>query len=220
LNLYKFLKREHLDLLFTEGKLRIGTLHDYNDESKYGSMVSDSSDGVKKLIGGGSFNENEIRNHPAISQIFKVSEDAKNVKIDFGTDGGLIFSSPNMYIFSTAFKYSSDLHKKWLKSEGYDSCYEIFDPEGFFSAISKSIWKSCLYLGCAPVIYTENKGANMRSIAAGAHPALFKGGEDFGEQCEVRAAWMPKGPISKIDIDHRIVTIENVDNYCRFYVGL
>ncbi|MFG0454545.1 hypothetical protein [Shewanella mangrovisoli] len=215
MKLYKYLKNEHMKLLLEKGTLRIGTLHDYNNENKYGAMVSDATDGVKTLRGGGVFFGKEINNHPVISQFFKVADDANNVAINFGSSGRLTVPSRNMFIFSTASKYSTELHEKWHQSEGYDSCYEIFDPDGFFKAISDVIWKSCLYLGYAPVIYTPKGGLNMRSRVANAHPALFKGGEDFGEQCEVRAVWLPKGPVTKIDIDHRIVPIDNVEKYVR-----
>ena len=217
MKLYKFTKKEHVKSLFDSGSIRIGTLHDYNNEEKHGPMIGDSNDGVKTLEGAlnGRFTGKEAASHPAASVIV-------------GGEGNFVFNnctvsdmrirSPNMFIFSTSNKYTESLHKEWLEHENYDSCYEIFDPIGFFKAITSAIKEPCAYVGSRKVIYSG--AIDLNSPLAYIHPAQIKGGEDFGEQCEVRAIWVPKTRIEKTGIDHLMVNIDKPDKYCCLHAEL
>lgn len=205
-----------MESFFETGSIKIGTLYDYNDESKYGSMVSDSSDGIKTFKGTLNQSYLKVTNsnfHPALSAAIHIAEGSEHCSFSGITFTNVRVKSPNLFIFSTAHTYSNELHDKWLKNEKYDSCYEIFDPEGFFNAISIEIQNSYLYIGYHKVNYIN--AVDVNSYEAYLNPAVIKGGEDFGEQCEVRAIWKQKGPAQRIDINHRMVNIKNPHLYCR-----
>ena len=104
MKLYKYTKKEHMKSLFESGSVRIGTLYDYNNEDKYGSMTGDASDGVKFLEGklNGTFTSDEAKSHPAVPSIISgggvtfFNCSVKNMRIN----------SQNLFIFSTSLLYT------------------------------------------------------------------------------------------------------------------
>src|SRR5258708_36704720 len=51
MQLFKYCKSVHMESLFKEDSIRIGTLFDYRRDSQYGEMVTDSCEGKITLTG-------------------------------------------------------------------------------------------------------------------------------------------------------------------------
>jgi len=47
--LYKFLRPEHADRMLQEGSIRIGTLHEYRNQERYGQRTLDAEEGQRTI---------------------------------------------------------------------------------------------------------------------------------------------------------------------------
>lgn len=209
---FKYGKRQHVDALFDEGTIRIGTLHDYRLDEK-GDMVADAKEGIKTVSGTVSYaNKEDIWDNEALRSIVHVEGEGVNLNIE-----NLVIKNCNIhyedyYVFSVAADYSAKMHKLWHEAQAYDCCYRICYPRTFLKAISKRLAGIARFLGCAPVIYYEKgKGIDIYSDLIKQHPALFKAGEDYGAQNEVRAVWQPLNPGP---MEPKIIKVPNLGKYC------
>ncbi len=124
--LYKYLHKKHADLLTKEGKLRIGTLYEYRDIEKYGSIIGDEGEGKKALYMDVESEKWTDDNQPNFVKSFikitnGVSVNLKNVFFEKSE------VSLNYYLYCTTEKFD----KNALQDFGYDSCVVIEDPRRF-----------------------------------------------------------------------------------------
>lgn len=192
MELFKYCKSEHRDMLLSSGCIRVGTLEDYRRTDKYGEMVSDQDEG-KRIIGGsitGLSAENEHL-YPGIAAL----RQSKLINIDLRgggsvrnlTIGKAILESPDLLVFSASSEYSNSTHKCWHAAEGYDACYKILSARLFFRAISQALGPNYRFLGYAEVIYTNT--IDLTDPRCHTHPALIKRTTEFSSQAEFRAVW-------------------------------
>ena len=194
--LYKYVKKEHLDAFFTNGSIKIGSLYEYRQVEKYGTVIGDDSEGtyITELSKNGEY-EIDMSRSSAEADFFRqhvLRPDQKNTngKIRMA-DGAKLISrtnSPDFYIYCVSNEYDS----KVMKEFGCDSCIEILRPDIFFKAVTKKIRHKASYENVVNIVY-GNKTAHYTTPHQ-VHPAIKKGFE-YGYQKEVRAIWTPKKEI-------------------------
>lgn len=177
-----------MQAFFRDGSVRIGTLYDWRKSNRYGEMVCDGSEGILAYDG------NLIFYDPRYRSALKVDS---QVTMIYGREGPIRqirhthIESLDAFTFCAASTYSEQDHEDWRRHEGYDACYRINDPDGFFKAISKAFRKKAQFAMWRKVYYYAGDAGN--TIVDGAfHPALLKR-QEYGSQDEIRAIWIPKG---------------------------
>lgn len=181
--LYKYLHREHAQLLMEKGTLRIGTLYEYRDTEKHGNVVGDADEGQKSLYMDVNDEKWTCDNQRSFGKKFiKVSPGAsvhlENVAFEEKQN------SPNCYIYSAA----QEFDEKALRNFGYDACIVIENPAKFFYAITRALRDKAVFEGFFPCQYVSRRVAHDQDH--GIHPALIKD-PSYKEQKEVRAVWKP-----------------------------
>lgn len=195
--LYKYLKKEHLDSFLTNGSIKIGSLYEYREVEKYGSVIGDNSEGTYQTelskagtyeidLGRASPESNFFRQH-----ILRNDQQDSSIKIVMEDGAKIIASthSPNLYIYCVTSKYDPDVMREF----GCDSCLEINRPDIFFKAISKKIRHKAEFESVVNIIYGSKNTHYMQPHNV--HPAIKKGLE-YKYQNEVRAIWTPKKEIN------------------------
>ncbi len=190
--LYKYIKKEHIDLFKKNGSLKIGTLYEYRNEEDLGSVIGDDKEGVHITeLNSPQRREIDLADNTPESQYFRklLPPDKQDVrpKIIMMPDANVAThtTAPNCYLYCVTSKYDEDLMAEF----GCDKCIEIFNPEKYFQAISKVIRHRGDYLGYFDIVYGNKTTdySNPHTI----HPCLLKD-EKYRNQSEVRAIWSPK----------------------------
>lgn len=216
MKLYKFLPKRHLDNFFSYGNLRLGTVYDFKDEIKHTSARGDSNEGkktVRRQLDGTPIHLKHGVHIDVISDVF-----SGNVTI---TGTGSVSSQRvcnDAFIFCTSNEFSEELFSLWyadsIKSGANDltdACYEIYDVQKFFSAISFSIRHKALPLYGDHVIYTTDPIPHD-SLAAKLHPAMIKEINEYGWQKENRSIWQP---INHESITPWVLDVPAAREFCR-----
>lgn len=187
--LYKYMKSEHVETFFHNGKLRIGTLLDFKRNEAFNAAVGDKNEG----------------SHFPFIAVENIKVDDMNSKqhdffkgaIEFTpgtTIGGFTLQkeirSEDYYIFCLASQPSRAAMEKFE----CDTCIEIFKPEEFINALTRKlrtktgplVWKGA-------VTYTEKKYPYTTDIAN--HPATTKDPE-YDYQKEYRLIWQAKNAVA------------------------
>jgi len=201
--LYKYVKKEHLDAFFTKGSIKIGSLYEYRQVEKYGTVIGDDNEGIyhTELSKNGT-HEIDLSSTSAEAEFFRnhvlrPDQRNSNVKVVM-EDGAKIISqsnSPDLYIYCVSKEFNVEVMKEF----GCDSCIEIVRPDIFFNAISKKIRHKAKYDNVVEIVYGGKTAHYTRPHQV--HPAIKKG-TDYSYQKEVRAIWTPKKEIkSPIFVD-------------------
>lgn len=194
--LYKYVKREHLDVFFTNGSMKIGSLYEYRNVEQYGNVIGDDGEGFyhTELSKSGRHEIDLSQNTPEANffrqHVLRPDQQNINVKIIMG-DGAKLISrtdSPDYYIYCV----TSEFNHNVMKEFGCDSCIEIQRPDVFFRAISKRIRHKAEFETVTNIVY-GNKNTHY-TAPHGVHPAIKKSTE-YRNQKEVRAIWKPKKEI-------------------------
>jgi len=201
--LYKYLRKQHADLLIKRGKLRIGTLYGYRDIEKHGTKVGDADEGKKSLymkVGPEQWTADNQREFTkgSIKIANGISVHMENVSFQKSE------SSTDYYVYCATEEFDENA----LKDFGYDACVVIEKPDRFFAAISRTLRHKCTFEGVFHCQYVPRKVEHNKDH--GIHPAIIKD-PSYKDQKEVRALWKPfKRSISPLVIDCRDAT-----KYCR-----
>lgn len=219
MSLYKFIEKEFFDEFFLTGSLRLGTLEDFKKTEEHGGNRGDVSEGKHnvyrhvddKLI----LTADTLPSEPLISSFINI-EPASNQ--DSATLSNVLFiderSSQDVLTFCTSGVYSTRLFSEWNQKENLNYCYEIFDVNGFITAISKALLarsKDNKFKACKRVTYT-NKNIDYRSIYSEVLPCFLKA-EDYTWQREVRMVWAFDDAHRKQDVI--IMNVPEAIKYCR-----
>jgi len=191
--LYKYIKKEHLDLFYKNGSLKIGTLHEYRNEEDLGTVIGDNHEGLhitelnspkgREIDLAGNTPEAEyFRKH-----VLRSDQQDSKVKIIMEAGANLVAhtNSPNYYIYCV----TSEFDKSVMKEFGCNRCIEIFNPEKYFKEISRVIRHKAEYEGYFDIVYGSKKTDHLNPHKI--HPALMKETK-YINQSEVRAIWRPK----------------------------
>jgi len=187
--LYKFIERKYLYSFFSNGELRLGTIHGYRDTIEYGSVRGDSSEGRHSVIRTVDDVRVTDNSEPIVSEVFRVAEGGSFRLVNMN----LVVQrqSSDAFIFCTSHLYSEQLFLEWHKQEQLDACCEITIPQGFVDAITRKIESSAWYARTSPVAYF-NEHIDYRSPSANL-PGLTKS-QKYEWQHETRSIWPPRLP--------------------------
>ncbi|MCU7927012.1 MAG: hypothetical protein KZQ97_11295 [Candidatus Thiodiazotropha sp. (ex Dulcina madagascariensis)] len=204
MELYKFLKKEHFDLLLANGTVRVGTLMNYRSHEQ-GTMVTDRMEGAKNFSGGfENLTSNDLKQSYTLSTLVEVSDGSTGI----GYLDNIVIEEPNYFIFSVSDGYSKQAHEKWFEQQAYDYCYKIIAPNTFFRRITRKLneIQPVEFIGIFPVrYYNEKAGMDFFDPLEKLPAFTLKDYDEYSEQNEIRAVWRPKtmGAISPIDISYK-----------------
>ena len=195
MKLYKFLPKKYFNAFFNHGSLKLGTIYDFKDEIKHTAARGDSSEGLKVIrrqLDGTPIHLKHGEYTDVLSDVF-----SGNVTI-MGT--GSVSSQRccnDAFIFCSSNEFTEELFLLWYNdsiksgtSDLTDSCYEIFDVQNFFSAISLAIKHKATPLYGDNITYTTDPIPH-NDFAAKLHPAMTKEINEYGWQKENRSIWQP-----------------------------
>jgi hypothetical protein len=214
--MYKYLKKEHAELLLIYGYLRVGTLYDFRKiEHKPG--IADPKEGKKTVthhIKNLNINSKnwEIKsttlNYRSLKQ-FGMNAD-KGVNLEFHNTTLITeFDTPDKFIFCASRKYIANAKKKL---EGYDSCLEIIDPLNFFKCISVELnkIKPIRFNGLHEVTY-KDRSEKWNGENFGIEPELIKENVYKG-QSEIRGVWEVDG---NLNIHPEFIISQDIKTYVK-----
>jgi len=180
------MQSKHKMSMLAFGKMRIGTLRDFQSEEEYGSEVGDAGEGTKSayedkpdIVWGTA----DVP--PLVKRLVSYPDNATVTFWD--CDFQLTQKSPDCYIYCVAEEFNKDAMAEF----GYDCCIKINDPHMFFYELTRCIHlrhkiKQVVLGKC---IYTERR--QHYSLQNNIHPSLIKPPR-FAYQKEVRAMWIPQ----------------------------
>ncbi len=140
--------------------------------------------------------------NPILQQLIHLESSAVEIH-DFQIND-MTIKSEDLYIFSASHSYGDAVHRRWLASEKYNSCYRIKAAHLFFRAISKVLISRATFIGMHRVRYHDTPGEiDVNSPMARLKPWQIKGGETYGDQVEVRGIWkaLDVAPIAAIVVE-------------------
>ncbi len=201
--LYKYMRKEHADLLVDKGCLRIGTLYEFRNEEKHGKAIGDNQEGKKCTYMVAETQEWTEHTQPEFTKgLFKIKSGA-TVHISGGGTIEKPEESPDCYVFCTTSQFDTSA----MRDFGYDTCVVIEQPEKFLKELSKKLRHKGEYLATVPCRYQERRVLYQQET--GHHPAVIKEPE-YEYQKEVRSIWVPK----KAAIQPIFVQSRDLTKYC------
>ena len=195
MSLFKYLPKKYLDAFMEKGSLRIGTLHEYRQQEKYGPAVGDPREGFQftamDLPGGGEIDFSQrSKETDFFRSIFRIPESPGRhltVRMESGATFRARSESVEMYIYCVSSEYSELVMREF----DCDSCLEIVAPDNFFVAISERVREHATFNSLGSVRYVDRK--TRYTTPHTVHPAIMKDPE-YSYQKEWRAMWTPVAP--------------------------
>lgn len=191
MKLFKYLKKQHLENLFDNGEFRIGTLHDYRNVTNYGTEIGEGNEGSINLdFDAWEGRELELSSNSYEAALLRSCLNLKpgdpylknRLKFGKGTRIVVNLNSINGFIYCT----TTEFNKNVMESFECDCCVEIFDPLGFFDALSREISNKARFVREGTVVYKARE-QNYRFLKD-FHPAMIKPIE-YQHQKEHRIIW-------------------------------
>jgi hypothetical protein len=184
--IFKNMKAHHASSLLRDGVLRIGTLYEFRDVEKHGTVIGDDEEGVKRRY---SRLNGRYTNETA-TEIVK-----KFIDIGPGADVSLedcTFTdqeeSPDCYMFCATQEYSA----KVMAQFNADTCIAIENEQEFYKALTRAINRETgnknRFWGQHRCTYTSR---NVKYEEDHGIPGALIKGKKYEEQKEVRAIWQP-----------------------------
>jgi hypothetical protein len=176
-------------LMTERGCLRIGTLDDFRTAEHF-SGIADDQEGKKttkvnikhKSYKSGS----DVAKSLAVLGLVAADETDRNITLE-NVHTITEHVAPDCYIWCSSSVKSSETMSEF---EGADTCVEIHDTKGFFTALSRILKiHRCYFEGVFTVKYGE-KTELWNLVELGTHPALLKP-TNFKMQNEQRGVWSP-----------------------------
>ncbi|MGR3174681.1 MAG: hypothetical protein ACUZ8N_08800 [Candidatus Scalindua sp.] len=182
--LFKYVMSKHADAFFQNGSIRIGTLHEYRDIEKHGSIIGDHQEGVLR--------EEELYENKLIKSELDVPSFVHGrIKVHPGSTLQLINSkiavteqSPDYYMYCVTTKFDHGVMKEF----GCDKCIEIKNVKKFIEGLCFCMSNKGKFIGAFNCIYTDKVVSPGKKPPY--HPALVKDPK-YDNQKEVRFLWEP-----------------------------
>ncbi len=213
--IYKYIKPEHLDLFFSFGRIKIGTLFDYRREEEYGAVIGDREEGQIKSIFENPPSEFELGDGSPEANYFKefipIQGDGNKISFEQGARIVTPINSPNYYIFCASLKFDPDVMARYG-----GACIEILDAKKFFAEISliMKIKRKTSFQGFYPIVYC-NREIDYKQ-PQNIHPALIKD-EKRKKDNEVRAIWKTNG--NEIREQFIYISATKAVKWCQVYTS-
>jgi hypothetical protein len=147
--LFKFLKNDHTAALLKSGQVRVGTLFEFRDPSKYSGLIYDNGEGQKQISI--YFNRVELAGNELASFGIPIGGQGK-VNL-YGSALSLRQDSPDCYLYPTTSSFFSSTLIQAV-DDGKESCVMIKNPEQFFNVLTQSL-DNGTYIGVFPCLYGE-----------------------------------------------------------------
>lgn len=214
--LYKYMKREHADLLVHKGRMRIGTLLDFQNIEKHRAEVGDAEEGRRTTTVA-----QDLSGITTFDNLSLFGNTFQNLVIeDCGGEAIYIEETSSQYYIFCA---SSTKDKEAMEAMGYDTCVEIQNPSFFFQLLtqrselqskSEKMLSSDFMMG--PCDYSHKStitaaAANNSVIGGSSVPVFFQKLPEFAYQTEFRVVWQPKGE----NAEPLFVQCEEIRALCR-----
>lgn len=203
-SLYKYIRSEFAESFFRRGTIRIGTLHEYRDTERHGSIIGDGLEGI--------LSEEELFDHLPITSSADAPDFAKGgIKVAPGGRLELHNSkiiveenSPDYYMYCLTKEFDDQVMKEFQ----CDSCIEITNVDMFVSCLKRCMRHKGDFVGSFDCVYTEKVVPPGKKPDC--HPAVVKEPR-YANQKDVRLLWEPinKNPMPIIPNCRRL------PRYCR-----
>lgn len=202
---YKYLPREYAEALVHKGRLRLGTLHDFQDEELHGSTIGDNQEGVK-----------HIYDAPGLFIAGTGAKMSPLMKAAVGgsVPDGTIFDrcsftasqrTPNRWLYCTSRSLDERLYKEFKA----DTCITITDARSFYRSIFDHLVDRRLGLEMTVIqcVYAS-RYQDYRQVDSIPPEALKE--PRYEVQQEMRAVFVPR----KLPIKPVIVDVPLSARYC------
>jgi hypothetical protein len=210
--LFKYTKRIHALSLVNQGKVRIGTLHDFQKIEQYAPMIGDKAEGEKRRYDNPVFASagglSRFARPIADSVFANLPTDPAERFLFLQCSFEKIDRSPNRRLYSTSTRLgASTMH---AMDPAYDTCVRIDYVFAFFHAIEQELIRLNLATHglIRPVRYRERTQHYLKDN--GLDPVLLKPLSHV-DQHEVRFIFFPAKEITE---GHRILTIPKLRDFC------
>ncbi len=203
---YKYMSRRFAQGLIQQGSVRIGTLHEYRNDERYGPAIGDPDEGMKAIWS----TDNMYADIPESIPDFTKDVVSLTGKGSSMTNCEVVLKlhSPNVFVFSISSKLSKSILDRF---PGYDTVVKISNTKQFVRALTNALGASSLIEPkalLADCIYMPR--STYYKSDTGAHPALIKD-LSFAYQAEVRVLWQPRTE----EICPQVLDIPGLQRFCR-----
>ncbi|HHA1409439.1 TPA: hypothetical protein ACOEL2_002079 [Enterobacter hormaechei subsp. xiangfangensis] len=211
MRLYKYIKKEHLDSFFSQGRVKIGSLYEYRNVEQYGNVIGDHMEGAFETIldRSGPY-DIDLSTDSIESLLFRqnLDIDRRDIKITVEAGASIAFrqESPDFYIYCV----TTDFNQNVMKEFDCDCCIEIINPELFFKALSEKIRHKAQWQLASKIAYRSKYTSYTQPHKF--HQVITKSPE-YAYQNELRGIWKPKGEIKS----PLIVDVPKAIGACRIY---
>jgi len=198
---------KHTMSMLAFGKMRIGTLRDFQKVEEYGSEVGDAGEGTKTVYEDKpDIFWGEANVPPLVKRLVSFPDNTtatfRNCEFQHTQ------KSPDCYIYCVTQEFDKDAMTEF----GYDCCIRINDPHMFFHELTKCLrrihkLKQSVIGKC---IYTNRR--QHYSLQDNIPPGLIKPPR-FAYQKEVRAMWIPQDR----EIQPIFVSCPQATQYCSMH---
>jgi hypothetical protein len=215
MQLFKYMKAEHLDTTLARGIFRIGTLYEFRNMELHGAEIGDVEEGKKTihLTAATPMTFDLLSNDPRALHTQKVMKgwdglpagSRIQINLNAGVSVELREESPDVYTYCASMTYDADQ----MRAFGYNTCIKIHDREGFFAELSNCLLDADFIVG-TPVQYRPRR---VDYADEGVASAVFLKSESYSSQGEFRVLWQPHTQL----IAPVLVTCPRALLYCEKY---
>jgi hypothetical protein len=211
--LFKYTKRVYAEALVREGKIRIGTLHDYRRIERHAPMIADEDEGKKARY-----------DNPVMASAGGLSPFARSVAdrmfSNLPTDPQVrvlfaqcvfeeVETSSNRWLYCTSARLGASVMRSM--DPAYDSCIRIDYVDAFFQAIAQELGRQNLIATPGRIVRCKYRERTQHYLADdGLDPVTLKAPK-FWNQQEVRFVYFPS---KEITVDHHDLTIPRLRDFC------
>lgn len=208
--LYKYMMREHANVMFAEGRIRLGSLHAYQAMEATGDAArGDADEGMAKVTLVPSYRQPLGHSvSPTVASLLGLGPHMDGVTV---LDHVSIRGSTAAHLFCVA----TVPRYKIMTGFDCDTCIEIHEPIALAQCIQRELEKIGFdFWGWVPVRYVQSRVGTHLDM-----DALSYGGEikdlRFAWQREVRGVWLPRPGVEVLPF--RDLVCPDLPRFCRLH---
>jgi len=210
--LYKYLPLEYATCLVESGKVKLGTLIDYQNEDQYGKDIGDKDEGSLtewSRISRKNLTQNDLNRIER--QTIRIADGLKGVELN-DCLAAVAQKTKDLYIYSTSRVFNVELMRRLSKEyeKKYNACVKINNPVSFLESISSVFKDKGKFEAHGLCCYMSRIKHHSK---ASPHPVFIKD-PHYQYQEEDRAIW---SPINSEKIHSEILEIPELKKYCELF---